>query len=565
MLIRPLSPPTAPFRFNRALSPRARQPHSEGGRITLIMRLLTRVLALLALAVPASAQEGALEWDEQGRAYLRTEAGGQIVLPPDQLGSLFGPGRSPFAGQTVQVGVVDNGALGPTSGLFYQLRPAWEALSGATLEIVELEQGALLPEGALALEPPLDGLVLPARALGDYLAREALEPLTPRLESGAFPHWSPEWFAPPSLGAWAGALYTVPLDADAYLLYWRDDILTDATWRARFEEEVGSPLPFPPRTWDEVLAVADYFNGRNWDEADADPDHGLVMPLGDDFDLVNQFLAVSGPYVVRSGEEAAPCNGYWFNPTTLAPLVNSEGHVRGLERFALLAQEGPTAQPTFDLNAAQEVFLRGKAVFTIASADLGPLAQDPTRSLVGGRWGAQRLPGATEVYDLCQGRWLDPGEVNRIGNALGPGWGGAVLAESPHADALYSLFALLATKPVHAWSSALAWSGVAPNLGLERPELAADWENELLESYLNALRSSLTDASQAPGLRIAGTSSYLRLLAEQLRETLLGRVSPREALDRTALSWQSVTEERGAASQLEQFRLSLGLEPIPSP
>jgi multiple sugar transport system substrate-binding protein len=328
---------------------------------------------------------------------------------------------------------------------------------------------------------------------------------------------------------------------------------------------MGQAMPFPPQTWADLSDIARYFNGRNWDEADPDPDYGLVMPLGDAPQLVRQFVAVSGPFVVQAGQPTAPCNSYWFNPTTLTPFPPSEGHLRGLERFLELAQAGPSEQLTFERAEAAEAFLRGKAVFTLAGAELGALLQDPTRSLLQGSWGVSSLPGAAAVYDLCTSAWLEGSAPNRIGNSLGDAWQGVALAASPNREAAYSLFALTATKPVHAWSLGQPWN-LAPSLRLDqggyRPEA---WPADLLGAYLSALQQSLYEPSQAPELRLAGAQQYRELLAEELRDALLGRLTPHEALDRSAQDWQALSEELGLQAQLEQYRTSLGLEPIPSP
>lgn len=536
------------------------------GTIGLTMRPL---LIAAALALGWAQAQAPLAW-EAGEALLAVpEAGATIAVPAAQLGSAFGPERQPFAGRTVRVGVIAGGPQGTISGVFYQLQGAWEALSGAALELVELPLEELLL--AWQQQPQLDGAVIPAWALGDYLAAGALQPLEPWLRSGADPDWSPERFAPRSLARWGETLYGVPLDPESYLLYWREDILGDPLWRERYQQETGQPLP-ALESWEAVLALARYFNGRNWDESDPDPDSGLVMPLADPYETLWQFLAVSEPYVVRAGAPTAPCDSYWFNPTTFAPLINSQGHMRGLERFVALAQEGTTAQPIFTLRDAEDLFLRGKAMFMIAPADLGALAQDPTRSLIEGRWRAGPLPGASETYDLCQGSWETLERPNRIGNALGHNWQGVVLAPGEGGEATYSLFALLASPAVQAWSASRPWSGVAPAPGVadagaaaKAPFATVGWQEDELAEFLAALAASREAASAAPLLRIEGTARYWALLASELRASLIeGRSAP-EALDRTAQAWQALADELGLQEQLRQYRTMLDLAPVAQP
>lgn len=526
-----------------------------------------RPLLLAVLALGWAWAQAPLAWEAEDALFTVPEAGATITVPAAQLGTAFGPERQPFAGRTVRVGVIEGGQQGAVSGVFYQLQGPWEALSGAALELVELPLEDLLV--AWRQDPPLDGAVIPAWALGDYLSAEALQPLEPWLREGADPDWAPERFAPRSLARWNDALYGVPLDPESYLLYWREDILGGPLWRERYQEETGQPMP-SPESWEAVLALARYFNGRNWDEGDADPDHGLVMPLADPYETLWQFLAVSGPFVVHAEAPTAPCDSYWFNPTTFAPLVNSQGHVRGLERFIALAQEGTTAQPVFGLRDAEELFLRGKAVFMIAPSDLGALAQDPTRSTIADRWRAAPLPGTSEVYDLCQGDWTTLERPNRLGNALGHNWQGVVLSQGPGGEAAYSLFALLATPPVQAWSASRSWSGVALAPGAQGEAararfLAAGWQADELDDFLEVLAASRDGMGAVPVLRIEGAARYWALLAAELRASLIeGRSAP-EALDRTAQAWQELAEELGLSEQLRQYRTMLGLEPVPQP
>ena len=511
--------------------------------------MLKRLVSLLALPALALAQEP-LERRADGGVLLSPAAGVVLALDAADLGERLSA-RPPYLGQTLRVGVA-----GSLPNLLEALEPAWEALSGADLELVALPLERL--SEAEGFEEQLDGLVAPGWLIGELVlgAGPGALPLETFLESPALP-------PTPSarLLNWDGAPYGVALEADSLLLYWREDILADPEWRARYEAETGVPPPNPPTTWEEVEALAQFYNGLNWDEADAEPDHGLALPLGEPFTALEQFLAVSGPYLVAAGEAVTPCNAYFFNPTTLAPLVNSEGHLRGLERFSALAATGPSPPPSFDARAAEDLFLRGKALMTVAPGALGERAENPARSLVAGRWRSSRLPGSLSRWDACEGRWLQTDAPNRIGNRLGPDASGFVFA-GPDQEAVYSLFALLSSDALRDLERTLA-GGFGP----------ADAEAPGAESrstgpnagYLGAIEASRSDPSQLPDLRLPGSVRYRLALAEEVRESLLGRLSPHEALDRAALRWGEISEELDSAAQLAAYRASLGLEPLSAP
>ena len=61
-----------------------------------------------------------------------------------------------------------------------------------------------------------------------------------------------------------------------------------------------------------------------------------------------------------------------------------------------------------------------------------------------------------------------------------------------------------------------------------------------------------------PYLRINGAEEYWRALDQNLSETMIGRLQPKEALDRTAKEWDAITDRRGRQDQLKQYQQSIG-------
>ena len=61
-----------------------------------------------------------------------------------------------------------------------------------------------------------------------------------------------------------------------------------------------------------------------------------------------------------------------------------------------------------------------------------------------------------------------------------------------------------------------------------------------------------------PYLRINGAEEYWRALDQNLSEAMIGRLDPQEALDRTAQSWDEITDRRGRDAQLQQYQESIG-------
>ncbi len=172
-------------------------------------------------------------------------------------------------------------------------------------------------------------------------------------------------------------------------------------------------MPFPVQTWDDVIDIAAFFDGKNWDDNDAEEDDGIVSH----FQVNNQghfhYMTMSASFVVRPGDTVDRCtNNYWFDPADMEPLINSPGHVRALEKLVELSQYGPEAQAAWGLGEGWDWFLRGKSIFVFSWGDVGSLVQDEARSLIKGKIGASIVPGSTEVYNMCAPRpgrpWMSP-------------------------------------------------------------------------------------------------------------------------------------------------------------
>lgn len=519
-----------------------------------------------------------LEWHDDGSVTLITfEDNERITLSAEQLGTMFGPGQQPFAGKRIAITVNNSGPKGGISGPLYRLRPAWQELTGATLSIVEMPLAEQLPTTINDLRLGLgqfDGFIQGAWYMGEYVTPGFIVPVDDFIADPRFPQWNPDWW-PPSLReihTWGDQIYGTLNDSDGQVLYWRHDILSDPEWQARYQAEVGSPMPFPIQTWDDVIAIARFFNGKNWDNTDPDPDSGIVMHFRVNEQGMFHYMSMSAAYVVRPGKTVDRCtNNYWFDPATMEPLINSEGHVRALEKLIELANYGPPAQVGWDLGTAWDWFLRGKAIFVFSWGDVGSLVQDPARSQIKGKLGASVLPGSREVYNMCTNTWEVLAEPNVVGNTTGGSWHGVISARSPNPEVVYSLYALMATEPVSLWNVNRGWTGVDPGVSIHflpprgtasiEGYLAEGWNESDLKFYLDAYYNNFFAETMLPYLRINGAEEYWRALDRNLSEAMVGRLSPREALDRTARAWDEITNRRGRDLQLKQYQESIGFTP----
>ena len=121
------------------------------------------------------------------------------------------------------------------------------------------------------------------------------------------------------LYTWDGKGYGVLNDADGQVLYYRRDILSDPGWQAEFKEAVGYDLPVPPKTWQQVLDIARFFDGKKLDRGDSQPDHGMVMHLKPGEQGHFHFQSLAAAFAIDPAAKGRPAhNVYWFDPETMS-------------------------------------------------------------------------------------------------------------------------------------------------------------------------------------------------------------------------------------------------------
>jgi multiple sugar transport system substrate-binding protein len=532
--------------------------------------LATAATALCA----ASASAQTVNWRPDGGADLILDDGTVLATAPGELGDLFGPGEKPFDGAEITVTVNNSGPKGGISGPLYTFRPIWEELTGGKLNIVELPFGEHYTKMMLDLRNGVgqyDAFMVGAFWYGDIAVGNYGFPINEFMESGEYPQWTLDDM-PPSLQAlhtWGDDIYGTLNDADGQVLYYRRDVLTDPSWNSQFKAEYDYDIPVPPQTWQQVLDVSNFFNGKNWDSNDADPDSGTVLHLKVGEQGHYHFQSLSASFVLNPGDDVTQYdNVYWFDPTDMTPLINAPGHIAALEFLQELHKTGPAAQVGWSLGEAWDYFLRGKSIFVFSWGDVGSLVQDEDRSLIKGRLGSSILPISDKYWDLETGAWVDAPDGRAVGNTTGGSWHGVISAYSENPEATYSLLALMAIKPVSMWNASYGWTGVDPGysyqflepLGQAKVEdyVAADWDAGDVEDYTQAYYDTFYAPVMMPYLRIPGTFEYWDILDKNLSATMAGEFEAKQALDATAAAWEEVTDRLGRAEQLRLYQDAIG-------
>jgi len=535
--------------------------------------------ALVALAAgTASAEGGQVEWRNDGTVALKLGPeydNRVIVVKQSELGSEFGPGKKPFEGVEISVTVNGAGPGGGISGPLYSFRPIWQELSGGKVNIVELPFAEHYTKMMLDVRNgtgQYDAFMVGAFWYGDIIPAGYGYGIDELMASGKYPHWSYD-VMPASLKnlyTWEGKGYGVLNDADGQVLYYRKSVLENPDYQAGFKKEYGYDLPVPPQTWQQLLDIAKFFNGKNWDKSDADPDSGAVLHLKVGEQGHYHFQSLSASFVVNPGDKVDQThNVYWFDPTNMKPLINSPGHVKALEFLQELHKTGPAAQVGWSLGEAWDYFLRGKSIFVFSWGDVGALCQDKARSKIQGDCAAAMLPGSSEYYDMTKKAFVKPDKPNVIGNTTGGSWHGVISNFSANPEAAYSFLSLMAMPPISKMMAMYGWDGVDPGYSYQFLKadggdatvdeyVKAGWNASDAENYTHAYHELFYAPTTLTYLRIPGTFEYWDILDKNLSAVMSGSKKAQQGLDDTAASWEQVTERIGRDKQLKDYQAAIG-------
>ena len=533
-------------------------------------------IAVMMVATSASAGEY-VDWKSDGTVDLKLGPNYDntvINVKAADLGSLFGPKEKPFDGTEISITVNASGPKGGISGPLHAFRPVWEEMTGGKINIIELPFAEHYTKMMLDLRNgsgQYDAFMVGAFWYGDIVPNGYAYPVDELMASGEYPKWSYD-VMPPSLTAlhsWQGKSYGVLNDADGQVLYYRKSALENAEHKAAFKKQYGYDLPSPPTTWQQLLDISKYFNGKNWDSNDAEADAGTVLHLKVGEQGHYHFQSLSASFAVTPGPKVDQYhNVYWFDPTNMKPLINSPGHLKALEFLLDLHKTGPSAQVGWSLGEAWDYFLRGKSVFVFSWGDVGSLCQDTSRSKIKGDCAAAILPASEEYYDMEKGKFVKVANPKAVGNTTGGSWHGVISNFSANPEATYSFLSLMAVEPVSLWNSQNGWTGVDPGFSYQflKPfgsatvadYVKAGWDGEDVKTYTQAYQDNFYADTSLTYLRIPGTFEYWDILDKNLSSTMGGSISAKEALDNTAESWEALTERLGRSKQLDYYQAAIG-------
>jgi multiple sugar transport system substrate-binding protein len=482
-----------------------------------------------------------------------------LVAAASSTGSNSRSAAKPFDGVTVNVVTF----TGPQIAEPLQRRaPAFNKLTGAKVNIITVPFSDLyekiLTDAATGTNS-YDAYVFDPQWLGDFVPAGYLEDLTSRVKADKKIQWNDIGpFFRNFSATFQGRTYTVPMDGDFQMVYYRKDIL------ARDHVK-------PPATWDDYLAIAKRYNGKDLN-GDGKGDYGSCIAKKRAAQSYWMIYSIAGAFLQSQGTK----QGAFFDVQTMQPLIQNAGFARALDIYNETTKYAPPDERNLDVGATRGLFTSGRCMFSLDWGDIGTLAIDPKTSTVQNKVGSIILPGSRQVVNRKTGKLVActkvtcPYAINGVNHApfaAYGGWSGAVNAASDTKtkDAAYAFLSYMSQPAQANVDVTLGKTGFNPyrasqfkNLGLW---IKAGMSKAAAEDYLGAIRHSLQSPNMILDLRVPKAAQYEGVVLDTaLAQFLAGEISRDHAMKQITDGWNSITDKVGRDKQRAAYAGSLNIQ-----
>ncbi|MEE8223313.1 MAG: extracellular solute-binding protein, partial [Alphaproteobacteria bacterium] len=224
--------------------------------------------------------------------------------------------------------------------------PDFKRLTGAVINVVTVPfsdlYNKLLTDFGTGTNS-IDAMVFAPQWMGDFVEPEYLEDLTDRVKADAALQWhdvSP--FFREFSATYAGRIYTIPLDGDFQMVYYRTDLLAKAGMA-------------PPRTWDEYLKIARAFHGKDLN-GDGKPDYGSCISKKRNAQAYWMIISTATGFLQSKGTS----QGAFFDTRNMRPLFNNEAFEAALDVYLESTKYAPPDEINLDVGDTRGLFTTGR-------------------------------------------------------------------------------------------------------------------------------------------------------------------------------------------------------------
>jgi multiple sugar transport system substrate-binding protein len=438
--------------------------------------------------------------------------------------------------------------------------PDFKKLTGATINVITVPFSDLytkLLTDWVTGTNSVHAAVFAPQWMVDYVEPGYLEDLTDRITKD--PALQVDDIAPffrDFSMRYGGRTYTITLDGDFQMVYYRTDLLGAAGFS-------------PPETWDDYIKIARHFHGKDLN-GDGKPDYGSSIAKKRNAQSYWMVTSVAACFIQSEGTK----QGAFFDTETMKPLVNNEAFRRALEVYVETTKYGPPDEINLDVGDTRMLFTNGRAALSLDWGDIGTLAIDPKISKVQDKVGAVILPGSREVLDRATGK-LMPCDSERCPNAINGvnhapfaaygGWSGGINAAAPKKvkDAVYDFFSYMCQPAQSNVDVTIGITGFNP-YRISQFENLDNWieagmSRTAAENYLGAIKASLNSPNMVLDLRIPQNQRYQQIVLDTaIARLLAGEITIDQAVKGIEDGWEEITGELGRDEQLKVYRATLG-------
>ncbi len=405
-----------------------------------------------------------------------------------------------------------------------------------------------------------DMAVILPQWLIDFINSGYLEDLTARVKSDAALKW--EDIAPifrNVSATYKGRTYSIPLDGDFHMVYYRTDLLKEAGLT-------------PPETWDDYLAIANRFHGKDLN-GDGEKDYGSCLSKRSHENSTSMLISIATPFLQSQGT----AQGAFFDPDTMKPLVNNQAFAKALDIYKKTMDYGVPQDQNLGGSKARELFITGRCALTIDWGDVGPLAIDLSVSKVMDKVGAVITPGTTQVLDRKTNKLVACDKftcpyaidgVNHAPYAANVGWTGVIHAKAAAKvkDVAYAFLSYMSQPAQSNVDVTIGKTGFNPyrisQFENSEPWIKSGMSSVAANNYLGAIGVSLNSPNIVLNLSIPHNQQYqFEVLDATVSDFLVNKITKEEAMQQIEKGWEKITNQVGRDSQRAAYRASLGLTP----
>ncbi|MGQ0551024.1 MAG: ABC transporter substrate-binding protein [Armatimonadota bacterium] len=464
-----------------------------------------------------------------------------------------------FAGVTVNVLTF----TGPQIAEPLQRRaPDFGKLTGAKINVVTVPFSDLYQKALTDMATrtnSFNAFVFAPQWMVDYITPGFLEDITSRVTGDKALQWNDiAPFFRDFSATFAGRIYTIPLDGDFQMVYYRRDVLAQAGLQ-------------PPETWDDYLKIASTFAGKDLN-GDGTPDFGSCIAKKRNAQSYWMVWSVAAGFLQAKGTE----EGSFFDVDALKPLTNNEAFAEALRLYVETGKYGPPDELNWDVGDSRAGFVTGRCALTLDWGDIGTLAIDPKTSKVQDKVGAVILPGTRRVLDRKSGKLVDctgttcphaTKGVNHAPFAAFGGWSGAISKAAPARvkEAAYAFLSYM-SQPAQANADVtIGITGFNPYRTSQFRNISlwvkAGMSEGAAKNYLGAIENSLRSPNMVLDIRIPQNQRYQQVILDRAVARLLAKeITIDQAMKEITDGWESTTNELGRDKQKRAYRSTLGVK-----